>query len=123
MNLIFYSERLPPSGGRGTISTLDTHEEQLERKHSAGDDVRKVRGIKGRLHHAFALSRHAEAAELCTFSELAGTVGPLEHEREEDSFDAGHERGDAEVDVVVCGGCSRAEESAVEEVEEDLSMR
>ena len=46
----------------------------------------------------------------------------MKDEREDDGFDASHEGGDAEVDVVVGCRVSWLEELAVEEVEDELQM-
>ena len=93
----------------------------MEGKKCARNDVRQIESVEDRFEGAGAAGGPA-AVTIVTlaFFVLAGAVGPLEDEREDDGFDAGGERADTKIDVVVGHFRRGTEELAIQDAEKDL---
>ena len=120
--VLFHSHGLLSHRWCGTsIPTPDTHEKKLNGDKCACYDVREVQSIEDGSESGDTMSWTSESILPAIFFVLASAVRPLEYQREDDGFNAGHERGDTKINVIVGGSCRRVEELAIQKVENYLT--
>lgn len=103
---------------RSPVPALHTSKSNLDPHKCAGDDIGHVQRIKRSTPGLRPLGwSEAQTVHFGAFFVFAAAVGPLEYQAEDDGFDASHEAGDSEVDVVVGRCFGWGEEFSIQEME------